>query len=255
MANITHRWLKIFGLTCTHAKYVDPDAWEAALQFKELYKPHTILHLGDFIDLSALMGNGIGSGNDGDEVTPDIDTGLTHLRQLMAGCKDPWILCGNHEDRAWKLRHSKNSVTAYCAHKIVQSIEDTAAKLKARLVPYSGIEQIVDIADTGWTHGTCYGESSCRDMAEQYCNGKRRKIIFGHTHKVATASARTKHGGTGYNIGTLTARGALEYSKTRRSTFAWTQGWIWGEYCKELNQSSLQITQRQHGEVWRLPSL
>jgi predicted phosphodiesterase len=176
-----------------------------------------------------------------------------HLRELMDGCKNPYVLCGNHEDRAWKLTHSKNSVTSYCAHKIVSAIEDTTKKLKARLIPYSGIEQIVDIADIGFTHGTCYGESAARDMAEQYCNGTRRKIVMGHTHRVAIQNARTYHGGTCYNIGTLTARGALEYAKNRRSTFSWCQAWCWGEYCESLNQSSLQITQRGRGEAWRMP--
>jgi predicted phosphodiesterase len=253
MANITHKWKKVLAVSCSHAKYCDKEAWNAVMKFKSRFSPDTILHLGDFIDLSALMGNGIGSGSDGDEVTPDIDTGLMHLRELMAGCKNPYVLCGNHEDRAWKLTHSKNSVTSYCAHKIVSAIEDTTKKLKARLIPYSGIEQIVDIADIGFTHGTCYGESAARDMAEQYCNGTRRKIVMGHTHRVAIQNARTYHGGTCYNIGTLTARGALEYAKNRRSTFSWCQAWCWGEYCESLNQSSLQITQRGRGEAWRMP--
>jgi hypothetical protein len=121
------------------------------------------------------------------------------------------------------------------------------------LIPYSGIEQIVDIADMGFTHGTCYGESAARDMAEQYCDRSRRKIIMGHTHRVAIQNARTYHGGTCYNIGTLTARGALEYAKNRRSTFSWSQAFLWGEYCESLHQSSLQITQRSKGDVWRLP--
>jgi predicted phosphodiesterase len=253
MANITHKWKKVLAVSCSHAKYCDKEAWNQVMTFKSRFSPDTILHLGDFIDLSALMGNGIGSGSDGDEVIPDIDTGLMHLRELMAGCKNPYVLCGNHEDRAWKLTHSKNSVTSYCAHKIVSAIEDTSKKIKARLIPYSGIEQIVDIADIGFTHGTCYGESAARDMAEQYCNGTRRKIVMGHTHRVAIQNARTYHGGTCYNIGTLTSRGALEYAKNRRSTFSWCQAWCWGEYCESLNQSSLQITQRGRGEAWRMP--
>ena len=96
MANITHKWKKLLAVSCSHAKYVDKNAWQAVLEFKRRFRPDTILHLGDFIDLSALMGNGAGSGSDGDEVTPDIDTGLVHLRELLAGCKDPWVLCGNH---------------------------------------------------------------------------------------------------------------------------------------------------------------
>jgi predicted phosphodiesterase len=253
MADIVHKWKKLMAVSCSHARYVDKEAWNHVLKFKERFSPDTILHLGDFIDLSALMGNGAGSGSDGDEVTPDIDTGLVHLKQLMAGCKDPYILCGNHEDRAWKLAHSKNSVTAYCAHKIINAIEDTAKDLKARLIPYTGIEQMVDIADCGFTHGTIYNETASRDMAESYCNGKRRRIIFGHSHKVAIQSARTHHGGTGYNIGTLTQRGALDYAKTRRSTFAWNQCVFYAEYCESLNQSSVNLSTRSHGEVWRMP--
>jgi hypothetical protein len=253
MANIVHKWKRLLAVSCSHAKYADKEGWNNLLEFKEKFKPHSILHLGDFIDLSALMSNGAGSGSDGDEVTPDIDTGLVHLRQLMEGCKDPWVLCGNHEDRAWKLTHSKNSVTSYCAFKIIQSIEDTTKKLKARLIPYSGIEQIVDIADLGFTHGTIYNEQAASHMAGHYCNGRRRKICFGHTHKVAIASAKTLHGGTGYNIGCMTARGSLEYAKNRPSTWAWTQAYLWGEYCETLNQSVVQITQKQHGEVWRMP--
>jgi predicted phosphodiesterase len=228
MANITHKWKKLLGVSCSHAKYIDPVAWDAVLRFKEIYKPDTICHLGDFIDLSA-------------------------LRELLSDCKDPYVFCGNHEHRAWRLMKSKNSVTSYCAHKIVNSIEDTAKKLNARLIPYSGIFQIVDIADIGLTHGTIFNEMAARDMAIRYCNGKRRKICFGHTHKVSIQSANTEHGGTGYNIGTLTARGELDYANTRPSTFAWTQAFLWGEYCESLNQSSLQITQRAHNETWRLP--
>jgi predicted phosphodiesterase len=249
VANINHKWKRVLAVSCSHAKYVDPEAWATVLKFKERFKPTTTLHLGDFVDLTALLGGGAGSGNDGDEITPDIDTGLQHLRELRPNI----VLAGNHEDRAWKLTNSKNAVTAYCAHKIINSIDETTAKIRARFLPYSGIEQIYDIADIGFTHGTCYGETAARDMAEQYCNGTRRRICFGHSHKVAIQSARTHHGGTGYNIGTLTQRGALDYAKTRRSTFAWTQGVLFGEYCEEINQSSLHIAHQSHGEVWRLP--
>jgi predicted phosphodiesterase len=249
MANITHKWKRLMAVSCSHAKYVDKEAWDAVLKFKAAFKPTTTLHLGDFVDLTALMSNGAGSGHEGEEITPDVDTGLTHLRELRPNV----IMAGNHEDRAWKLLGSKSPAVAYASHQIVQSIEKTCKDIKGRFIPYAGIEQIYDIADIGFTHGTCYGETAARDMAEQYCNGKRRRICFGHSHKVAIQSARTHHGGTGYNIGTLTKRGALEYAKTRRSTFGWTQGVLYGEYCEELNQSSLHIAHRSHGEVWRFP--
>jgi len=249
VANITHKWKRILAVSCSHAKYVDKDAWKTVLKFKEKFKPATTIHLGDFIDLTALLGGGTGSGCQGEEIAPDVDTGFTHLRELRPNV----VLAGNHEDRAYKLRESKRPDTAYAAHKICEGIENTCTGIGARFLPYDGIEQLWSIADIGFTHGTCYGESATRDMAEQYCDGTIRKIVFGHTHKVSMASARSKAGGTGYNIGTLTARNALGYAKTRRSTFAWTQAFLWGEYCESLNQSSLHITQKNHNEQWRLP--
>lgn len=239
----------MLAVSCSHAKYVDKDAWATVLKFKQKFKPTITIHLGDFIDLSALLGNGVGSGSEGEEITPDIDTGLQHLRELRPNV----VLAGNHEDRAFKLTYSKNAVTAYASHKIVNAIEETTAKIGARFIPYTGIKQKYTLADCAFTHGTEYGEQATKNMATRYTNGRTRKIIFGHTHKVSIATAPTDHGGTGYNIGCLVNPWSLEYAKARASTFAWTQAFLWGEYCEELNQSSLQITQRAQGELWRLP--
>jgi predicted phosphodiesterase len=249
VASVTHKWKRVLAVSCSHAKHVDKEAWSSVLKFKERFKPATIIHCGDFIDLTALLGNGSGSGSEGEEITPDIDTGLQHLRELRPNV----VLAGNHEDRAWKLTYSKNAVTAYASHKIVNAIEDTCKDIRARFIPYTGVKQKYTLADCVLTHGTEYGEQATKNMAMRYTNGTIRKVIFGHTHKVSIASAPTDHGGTGYNIGCLVNPWSLEYAKSRASTFQWTQAFLWGEYCEELNQSSLQITQRAQGEVWRLP--
>ena len=66
-------------------------------------------------------------------------------------------------------------------------------------------------------------------------------------------SGRNLLGGTGYNIGSLTKRASMDYAKGRRATLAWQQGFLWGEYCEELKQSSIHITSREQGQQWRLP--
>lgn len=236
------------AVCCSHARYVDADAWKAVLTFKERFKPHTTLHCGDFVDLSSLMSGAKGV-SEAEPLIPDIDTGLTHLREL----RPQIVLCGNHEVRAFNLRESPSAPVAYASHKIVEAIEQTCQKLKARLVPYTGVFQMVDIADIGFQHGVLFNEQAARDTAEAFCNSTRRKVVFGHTHKVAIQPARTLIGGTGYNIGTLTSRGGLGYANTRRATLSWTQAFLWGEYCEELNQSSLHITHRNPNESWRLP--
>ena len=248
MANITHKWRKLMAVSCSHARYVDPEAWATVLKFKATFMPTLTLHLGDFVDLTSLM-SGAKAATEAEPLIPDIDTGLQHLREL----RPQIVCCGNHEVRAFRARSSPQAPVAYAAHKIVEAMDQTCQKLKARLVPYDGVFQMVDIADIGFCHGSIFNEMAARDQAEMACNSTRRKVVFGHTHKVSIQSARTINGGTGYNIGTLTQRGGMDYANTRRATLAWTQAFLWGEYCEELNQSSLHITQRNPGEQWRLP--
>ena len=61
MANIAHRWKKVLAVSCSHAKYCDKEALDAVLRFKNDFKPHTTIHLGDFVDLTALMSGAKGA--------------------------------------------------------------------------------------------------------------------------------------------------------------------------------------------------
>lgn len=251
MANIVNTWKRFAALGCSHARFLDKEAWNAFMTFREAFKPHFLAHLGDAIDMTGLMGNGIGSGSAGDDLEPDVDTGLVHLREL----KPTVFLMGNHEDRAYKLRNSKNPTIGYAAEKICQQIEQTCQKIKCRTIPYTGVFQTYDLADIVFQHGVLFNEMAARDTAEYLCtNGSRRKAIFVHTHKTAIQSARNLTSAVGYNIGTLSRRGALDYAKGRRATLAWTQAWAWGFYNEKLNQSVVYITQRNHDEIWHQPS-
>jgi predicted phosphodiesterase len=110
MANITHKWKRILAVSCSHAKYCDTEALNAVLKFQSDFKPHTTIHLGDFVDLTALMAGAKGS-SEAEPLIPDIDTGLMHLKMLKANI----VLCGNHEDSAWRLQSSNNAVVAHAA--------------------------------------------------------------------------------------------------------------------------------------------
>ncbi len=235
-------------MSCSHAKYCDKEALDAVLKFQSDFKPHTTIHLGDFVDLTALMAGAKGS-SEAEPLIPDIDTGLMHLKMLKANI----VLCGNHEDRAWRLQSSNNAVVAHAAYKIVEAIGECCKKLRAPLIPYDGVFQMFDIADIGFQHGVLFNEMAARDTAEAFCNSTRRKVVFGHSHKVSMQPGRNLIGGMGYNIGTLTKRSSMDYAKARRATLAWTQAFLWGEYCEELKQSCIHITSRESNQPWRLP--
>jgi predicted phosphodiesterase len=253
MANITHKWKRGMAWSCSHAVHADPDAMAAMMTFRDRWKPQFVACLGDFIDMTAFMGGGTGGG----DVAPDIDAGLMHLKLMMPKDKNATyeVLLGNHEDRCDRMRKGEG-VLAYASHKAYESIEECCAKLRARMTPYTGIWQkvMVEQSDILLTHGTWFNQTAAMSMAGHYCNGSTvRKVLFGHTHKVAVAASDTDHGGIGYNIGTLTARASMDYAKNRKSTAQWMQGFAYFEYCNALGSSSVNLLTRAPNEQWRLP--
>ena len=156
-------------------------------------------------------------------------------------------------DKMERYDFSKEYISNQRDNKIVEAIEECCKKLRAPLLPWDGVFQMFDLADIGFQHGVQFNEMAARDTAEACCNSTRRKVVFGHTHKISIQSGRNLVGGTGYNIGSLTKRASMDYAKSRRATLAWQNGFLWGEYCEELKQSCVHITSREQGQQWRLP--
>lgn len=211
-------WKRFMALGCSHGNFADPEAIAAVLKFKKDFKPHRVIHLGDFIDLSAFMG---GTDGEGEKVRPDLDAGLDFLRDL----EPTDVLSGNHEDRLWRDLKSRNELRVLAAETAIEEIETTVLKLHAQLYPYSGVWQRMQIANYMFTHGTVYGENAPRDMAEMYGN-----VIFAHTHKTGQMTGRRIDCPQGISVGTLTRKGAMDYAKNRRATLSWSQGIVYGEY-------------------------
>lgn len=239
-----HNWKRVLAVGCSHGIYADPDAVNAVLRFKREFKPHTTIHLGDFCDCSAFMGSKVAHG-DGDPIAPDVDGGLRFLRDLRPN----YILLGNHEDRLERLAQSRNELVAFCASDVLKEIKETAEMLKAPLIPYTGNDQSLMIADIRFMHGTVFGENATRDHAESFAPHKG-KVVHAHSHRAGMAPGRRGDRPLGFNVGTLTRMGALEYAKTRRATLSWSQGFVWGEYNDTTSQ--LFLCQKQ-GDEWRLP--
>ena len=218
---IVRGWKRFFGVSCTHARHVDRDAWRAALKAQSDYNPHFTFHLGDFCDTGAFR-SGRGENDGSDPVDPDLTSGLVHLREL----EPQLILCGNHEQRLWRYLSSRNDIVAYASHQAINCIHRCASDLHAELVEYTGIWSGRMLGNHLLTHGTIYNVNAARDMAEMYGN-----VIFGHTHTVAIGKGRRIDNPTGYNIGALVSAPNMDYAANRRQTMAWTTAWVRGEYC------------------------
>lgn len=240
--NKIRNWKRFAVVGCSHGTAIDPVAAKAVLKFKKDFKPNLFIHAGDFIDAEAFMGNGKG---DGESIAPDIQAGLEFLEEGQFNV----VLNGNHEDRIWRLVHSKNEIVAECSMYLKNKILKTCKGLKAKHLEYSGIEQKYLFSNALVTHGTIYNENSCRDMAEMY--NEANVVIFAHTHKAGFAKGRRSDNPSGYCVGTLARKGALEYAKTRRSTLAWSQAIVYGEYSDDICIPHIYVHPQQlDGQPW-----
>lgn len=249
--NITRKWKRFAAVSCSHGHLIDPLASKAVVDFVKAFKPHRFDHLGDFTDLSPMMGGGAGQG---DPLAPDVEEGLAFIEMLKA-FKDLELVLheGNHEARLRRLAQSTNEVVAECARLLLLQIEQCAKKLKAKYLPYKGIWSGDRVGNALLTHGSIYNENACRDMAEMYCKGGVSVVIFGHTHAPGMAMGRRDDNPIGINVGTLTRRACMDYANSRRKTLSWGQAIVYGEYCDDLLVPTLYVHPLELvGQPWRV---
>jgi hypothetical protein len=235
----------LIAVGCSHAHAICPTARHAVLAYIDRQSPKIRIHLGDFCDTAAFRSGARGSPDEGDPVGPDIDSGLNFLIEMRA----THVLCGNHEDRLWRLRESPNAVVAYAAQKAVQAIEDCCRKIGAQLITYDGVFQSVKFGGTRFMHGTMYGENATRDHAEAFGN-----VVHAHTHRAALAYARRSDNARGMCVGTMSRKREHGYAKARRATLAWSQAFCYGAVTDNSASLNLCLGPYEHGAaVWRLP--
>jgi len=230
----------VFG--CSHGASVDPVARRAIARFVADYRPHRVVHLGDFCDTAALRAGAY----EREDVDGDIDAGLTFLAEM--GVTD--ALCGNHEARLWKLQHDRNPLVAALSGRIIRELESACAQRGVRLVPWDGAFQCVRLGNYKLMHGYLYGENAARDHAEAHGN-----VIHAHTHRPAFATGRRDDHARGICVGTLTRRREMTYAQGRRATLSWGQAFVWGEYNEQVFHPNLCLgpAEEHDSSVWRLP--
>lgn len=245
MANVTQKWRRLLAFGCSHGGHIDKQAKAALLKFRQSWKPHDCIHLGDFLDTAAFRGGAAGTPDEAEPVKPDVERGLEFLEQMECSL----VFAGNHEDRLWRLAHSPNAVVSHCAQVVISEIEATCKYLRAELVPYHVLNGWRKRGNYLFGHGYWFNQMAARDGAEAVGN-----VVFAHTHTAAMQKGRRLDNPTGYTTGTLANIPNMDYAKARRQTMAWTQGFIWGEYTDKQTVLWLHENGRNAaGEKWRLP--
>ena len=241
---VSRVWKKLFAVGCSHGHLADKEAIETVLGFQERWKPDTTIHLGDFVDLSALMGMGKAADEIADNLTIDFQKGMEFLNRL----RPQTVFLGNHEDRVWKLMDHRNELMSYAAFRIADDLEAGLRKFGAEMVPYDIDTGWRKFGDTQFGHGYMCNESAIRDHAEFI-----GKCVIAHLHRPGIARARRHGGATGMCVGTLANIPMMSYAKTRKARAMWNHGFVYGEYCEGKNPEAVLWLVEKGKNGWRLP--
>lgn len=244
---VIKKWKRWLAVSCSHGHLANPAALKAALEMKKRWKPDVTMHLGDFVDLSGLMGSARKDPDSPERSTSireDFDAGLNFLRELGAN----WIFQGNHEHRLTALQYSPSAIVAHCCTSALSEIHNTCKDLRATYIPYDIEQGWRDLGGTAFGHGYMFNESSVRDHVEML----RKPVVFGHLHRVDRSAGRSIGAPVGWTIGCLADIGSMHYARRQRSVTRWQHGVAWGEYVDGGQGCTVQVLSPVEGQ-WRYP--
>ena len=233
---------------CTHGHLVDQSRLKQVFAFKERWKPHTCIALGDHIDLACLRTGAIGTADEAADPEGDLNDGLNFISRF-----EPSVyLLGNHEHRLFTLMESPRAIVSSLACRIYSQITDRAKEIKCEVVPYSFQNGWRQYGDALFGHGYMINEASVRDHAEAICGpGNTTKVVIAHLHRVTQAEGRNRAHPTGYCVGWLGRTEDMGYAAQRRATTSWSRGFAWGEYTD--NETIIWLAKETKNKTFRLP--
>lgn len=235
---------KFLAVSCSHGQYINQDAANKILAFRDEYKPHSVLHLGDFVDCAAFRAGG--TSNEGD-IIADLEWGIKWVLDLAPTT----LFYGNHEARLIRLSDSRNEMVSYAATEALNRIDRMTQKLKCDVVDYTGTYDPAAwrlLGNTAFGHGFLYNEQAARDHVEMI----GRPVVFGHVHKILRQAGRMHGAPEGVCVGCVCDIPSMAYAANRRATAAWDLGYAWGEYTDEWCKVYVErIGQWQPSEIKR----
>ena len=230
-------------LGCSHAEHINQEAWDWAMKIRHSLKNPFVVHLGDYTDTTAFMGNA-GHNALGSPIGPDIEKGLAHLTEMEPSA----VINGNHDQRPYDFLDHPDAKIAYAAKQVVAMMENHIAGLGVKAenhIMYEGIQSILRLGPAALTHGTIYGQNAVVKMAEMYGTEFVRFVFFVHTHVCKIATSATYFPCTAFNIGSMIMPKEAKYAGRRPNTFAWQNACVSGEYCEDRLEPVLHLFDRK----------
>ena len=237
---------RFLAVGCSHGRKALSPALEAVVSFRQKFKPHTVIHLGDAYDTAAFRAGaeyGKGDKDEGDDIGLDFKSAANFLKDLH-----PDVFCfGNHEARLHRLAEHPSAIIALAAS---ACLEELTAALPRKCIQrrWSIYDNWHTLGNYRFGHGFLFGEQFLRDSAETFGN-----CCVAHAHRAGEANGRTLTPTRAVCVGTLADIPAMGYAETRRSTLAWSHGFAYGEY--NDTEARVHLHQWPRGEkLWQIPN-
>jgi len=245
---LIRKWKRWLAVSCSHGHLANAAACRATLEMKRRWQPDMTLHLGDFVDLSGLMGSARkdpDSPERSSSIREDFDAGVNFVRELAPR----YIFEGNHEHRLTALQYSPSAIVAHCCTSAKSEIYNMCKDLKAQYVPYDIEKGWRILGGTAFGHGYMFSESSAvRDHVEMV----QKPIVMGHLHRIDRTAGRSFGAPVGWSIGCLADIPSMHYARRQRSVTRWQHGIAWGEYVEGGQGCTVNVLSPVGG-VWRYP--
>ena len=204
-------------LTDLHGDEQNPRCVDAALGWVEDWEPQLRIFGGDLFDFRALR-KGADAEDKAAALSEDVRQGLGFLRRY----RPQVILLGNHDDRAWKLRESRNGALAYAAEKMVEEFGELCSDIGAKVYPYDFEDGVYRLGEVSFIHGF---EHSAAGLAREAGAYGTRYVVQGHTHREEIVPFGVNRLFTSPALTTL----KMEWNRSKTHVRKHSNGWMAGE--------------------------
>src|SRR6185312_1538944 len=242
--NINKGYKKGVALGCTHGSFIHQKDAHAVADFADRSGCDTRVHLGDYIDATALRG-GAGAKDMAVKLSEDMDATLAYLNYFQP----PHLINGNHDIRLWELLEHPNTILATAAKLMIEKLErglvltPTFWKKEYSVWDHKQLK----FGDCTFMHGFMYGARAIQEHAQHY-----GKVVHAHIHRTGIEHAvNAGERVTGYSVGTLADVEQLRYAERRKQSMIWGPGCAYFEY--NQRECIVHLIEKQGGK-WPFPA-
>lgn len=204
--------------TDTHGDMIDPAARDAAMRFRDAFKPDVRIDGGDVFDFRALR-RGADDHERAEAIAADVAAGESWLRDY----EPTQMLWGNHDKRLLDAIQTTGDGNKRAYYSLLHDgIMDTLDEIGCKSYPYDIERGVFRYGDTAFLHGYGAGMHVGYALAMEYGNA-----VMGHVHQFQESPARRIDRPVGRTCGCM-CKLDMGYNRFRTASFRWSQGFFYG---------------------------